>query len=397
MAIVALGPGGEARAEGEDQTHEHCCRRRGRMTGPLPHPADQGGTWVGRVWDPAVDGPCVVTLRDGALVDVTSREVATVRDLLELDDPVGWLRATVGRPLGACRGGGIELLAPCDLQALKAWGVTFARSMLERVIEERAAATRRKAEAIRGRHRRADRRRAPRPRAGERGRRPEGQGGAAARGRVEPVSRSRHRAGRRDLHQGPADGARSAMAPMSACIRCRAGTTPSRKWRWWSTAAGAISRRDARQRRQPARRRGPLGAAARQGQGQQRLGLARAVHPAVRRRLHARDVQAAELAHDGRGRGRLRLEGRSSMSQISRDPADLVAADHRPAPPVSGRARALSRHHVRAGEGPRRRRARASPTSSGDVVTISTPALGTLSTPWASPPRPAMDLSAPAT
>ena len=47
---------------------------------------------------------------------------------------------------------------------------------------------------------------------------------------------------------------------------------------------GQDRRRDARQRRQPARRRGPLGAAARQGQGQQCLGLARAVHPAVRRR-----------------------------------------------------------------------------------------------------------------
>ena len=48
---------------------------------------------VGRVWDPAAGGPCVVTLRDGAVVDVTSREAPTMRDLLELDDPAGWLRA----------------------------------------------------------------------------------------------------------------------------------------------------------------------------------------------------------------------------------------------------------------------------------------------------------------
>src|SRR5690606_9765422 len=43
----------------------------------------------------------------------------------------------------------IHLLAPCDLQAVKACGVTFARSMLERVIEERASGDPARAEAIR--------------------------------------------------------------------------------------------------------------------------------------------------------------------------------------------------------------------------------------------------------
>jgi len=95
----------------------------------------------------------VVTLHDGVLVDVTSREVATVRDLLELDDPAVWLQRATGRPVGpvaevAAAG---RLLAPCDLQALKACGVTFARSMLERVIEERAAGDPARAEALRGR------------------------------------------------------------------------------------------------------------------------------------------------------------------------------------------------------------------------------------------------------
>ena len=99
------------------------------------------GTFVGRVWLDTADGPAVVHVRAGVLHDVTSREVATMRDLLELDDPVGWLRAQPARPImslddAVTRG---KLLAPNDLQAVKACGVTFARSMVERVIEEKAA------------------------------------------------------------------------------------------------------------------------------------------------------------------------------------------------------------------------------------------------------------------
>lgn len=123
------------------------------MTGPLPHGEGQSGLWVGRIWDEDAAGPSVVTLREGVLVDVTSPAVPTVRDLLELDDPAGWLRRAPGRPVGpvgAVAEAG-RLLAPCDLQALKACGVTFARSMLERVVEERATGDPARAEALRGR------------------------------------------------------------------------------------------------------------------------------------------------------------------------------------------------------------------------------------------------------
>ena len=41
------------------------------------------------------------------------------------------------------------LLAPCDLQAIKAAGVTFVASMLERVIEEQARGDPARAEAVR--------------------------------------------------------------------------------------------------------------------------------------------------------------------------------------------------------------------------------------------------------
>jgi fumarylacetoacetate (FAA) hydrolase family protein len=109
------------------------------------------GTFVGRVWLPDVAGPALVALRDGALFDITSADVPTMRDLLERDDPAAFVRAVEGRPVGtldAILAQSVEqtgnlsrthLLAPCDLQAVKACGVTFARSMIERVIEEKAA------------------------------------------------------------------------------------------------------------------------------------------------------------------------------------------------------------------------------------------------------------------
>ncbi|MAY61643.1 MAG: fumarylacetoacetate hydrolase [Rhizobiales bacterium] len=112
-----------------------------------------GGTHVGRAWLADADGPAVVTVRDGRLVDITSKDAPTMRDLLELEDPLSHVKNAEGRDLcavdevGAAEG--IELLAPSDLQAIKACGVTFAESMVERVIEERAAGDPDKANALR--------------------------------------------------------------------------------------------------------------------------------------------------------------------------------------------------------------------------------------------------------
>jgi fumarylacetoacetate (FAA) hydrolase family protein len=104
---------------------------------------------VGRVWDPVAGGPSVVAVRDGALVDV-SRAFPTMRDLTEHADPSaalaaadGPVLATVEAALAAtpetARGdGGPWLLSPIDLHVVKAAGVTFPVSMLERVIEEGA-------------------------------------------------------------------------------------------------------------------------------------------------------------------------------------------------------------------------------------------------------------------
>jgi fumarylacetoacetate (FAA) hydrolase family protein len=107
------------------------------------------GLLVGRVWNPAADGPSVVRRDGDSLTDIT-QAFPTMRDLCEADDPAGAARAVKGPSLGSIDAIMANtppetrdparpwLLAPVDLQALKAAGVTFATSMLERVIEERA-------------------------------------------------------------------------------------------------------------------------------------------------------------------------------------------------------------------------------------------------------------------
>jgi fumarylacetoacetate (FAA) hydrolase family protein len=118
----------------------------------------KNGTFVGRVWREDVEGPAVVAIRNGKVVDITSTVVPTMRDLLEMGDPAAYVAHSVGEPiaditdlLNCGSDGRIHLLAPIDLQSVKACGVTFARSMIERVIEERAAGNPKLASRIRGR------------------------------------------------------------------------------------------------------------------------------------------------------------------------------------------------------------------------------------------------------
>src|SRR5579871_323215 len=118
------------------------------------------GTLVGRVFLPHVGGPAVVVARDGGVFDV-SNSFPTVSALCEEADPAGALRGTKGERIGDLEtilantppdrrdATKPHLLAPVDLQVLKAAGVTFAISMLERVIEERARGNPSSAEAIR--------------------------------------------------------------------------------------------------------------------------------------------------------------------------------------------------------------------------------------------------------
>ncbi|NKL64165.1 fumarylacetoacetate hydrolase family protein [Rhizobium leguminosarum] len=132
------------------------------MSQALLDVAASDGLFVGRIWNPEVEGPSIVTLREGMLVDITSREAPTLSALLERQDAAAFVRAASGKAVGSLAD--IEanstgspdqtrpyLLAPVDLQAVKACGVTFAQSMIERVIEEKAAGNPERAATIRER------------------------------------------------------------------------------------------------------------------------------------------------------------------------------------------------------------------------------------------------------
>jgi len=130
----------------------------------LPVDAERA-TLIGRAWVPGrVGGPSPVVIAGGRAYDL-ARVVPTVSELLNSRDPVnmaregvksGWARA-IGEVADLISNSHADrrdpkkpyLLVPCDLQALRACGVTFIASMLERVIEEHAKGDPLKAEEIR--------------------------------------------------------------------------------------------------------------------------------------------------------------------------------------------------------------------------------------------------------
>ncbi len=119
------------------------------------------GCFIGRAWLPNLRGPAVVVVDDGGVFDITP-QIGTTSALLDLDDPARFAR-TAKR--AARLGSAAELfansdekhrdvakpwfLAPIDLQAVKAAGVTFAASLLERVVEEQARGNPAAAQSIR--------------------------------------------------------------------------------------------------------------------------------------------------------------------------------------------------------------------------------------------------------
>ncbi|WP_133646166.1 fumarylacetoacetate hydrolase family protein [Paraburkholderia flava] len=120
---------------------------------------------IGRVWRPApADGPAVIVVRHGEAFDIT-HVAPTTADLFDRPDAVEVARHAPGESLGpadallhaaldaatpaAVPSRAPRLLAPCDVQAIKACGVTFAVSLLERVIEEHAGGDAAKADETR--------------------------------------------------------------------------------------------------------------------------------------------------------------------------------------------------------------------------------------------------------
>jgi fumarylacetoacetate (FAA) hydrolase family protein len=117
---------------------------------------------VGRVWrkTAAYEGPSVVVVRNGEVLDITA-SAPTTADLFDREDVVQFARTVAGEGLGSVEKlveanlGAVQedaprLLAPNDVQAIKACGVTFAVSLIERVIEEQAGGDPAKAEEVRG-------------------------------------------------------------------------------------------------------------------------------------------------------------------------------------------------------------------------------------------------------
>jgi fumarylacetoacetate (FAA) hydrolase family protein len=129
-------------------------------------PRDAGAaTLVGRAWVPGrVAGPSPVAIRQGRVHDLAG-VVPTASELLNAADPVRLVREALADGWARTIGSVDELLdnshaerrdpaapyflTPCDLQALRACGVTFVSSMVERVIEEHAKGDAATAEAVR--------------------------------------------------------------------------------------------------------------------------------------------------------------------------------------------------------------------------------------------------------
>lgn len=120
------------------------------------------GVLVGRARIAGHDHPRIVTVRGDQLVDITSAGRATVRDIAESGAAAEHVRDAAGQVLGgvdaimansaaATPDASIPvLLSPIDLQSIKASGVTFVVSLLERVIEEQARGDKSRADALRG-------------------------------------------------------------------------------------------------------------------------------------------------------------------------------------------------------------------------------------------------------
>ncbi|TMV09937.1 fumarylacetoacetate hydrolase family protein [Ruegeria sediminis] len=290
-----------------------------------------GATLVGRAWRPDCDGPSLIAVRDGAVFDISVPGTATMRDLLEAEDPAALVRDADGDMLGSVEElaagakaeTGLRLLAPNDLQAVKACGVTFARSMVERVIEERAAGDPARAEAIRK------------------------EVGAligdslrnlvAGSDKAMQVKSALVEAGLwsqyLEVGIGPDAEVFSKAQPMSSVgWGARVGLHPVSAWN--NPEPEVVLACDSRGRVKGATLGNDVNLRDVEGRSALLLGKAKdnnasaAIGPFIRlldAGFGIDDVRDAELQLTVEGKDGYRLEGHSSMSEISRDPLDLVA------------------------------------------------------------------------
>jgi len=297
------------------------------------------GRFVGRVWRTGL-GPSVVTVRRGRVVDITSREAPTVSALLERDDllsivdaapddDLGSLAEIAEASLAAARSGDPEatrLLAPCDLQAVKACGVTFARSMIERVIEERAGGDPARAEAIRSRVGTV---------VGEKLR--DLVPGSEQAAEVKRVLQAEGLWSQYlEVGIGPDAEVFTKCPPMAAVgWGAEVGLHPVSRWN--NPEPEVVLAADSQGRVRGATLGNDVNLRDVEGRSALLLGKAKdnnasaSVGPFIRlldETFSMDHVRRLELSLTVEGEGGYRMEGRSSMSEISRDPLDLVAQAH---------------------------------------------------------------------
>jgi fumarylacetoacetate (FAA) hydrolase family protein len=273
-------------------------------------------TLLGRVL--TAEGPTPVLCREGRLSDI-SRIAPTVADFLN-----GWEgQAPAGRDLGPVEDLDLStLLAPVDLQCVKAAGVTFAVSAVERVIEERARGDAAAAEAIRG---------ALRERVGADIRSVQPGSEAAARLKAALIADglwSQYL----EVAIGP-DAEIFTKAPVLSAVGYGAQIGIRSDSAWNNPEPEIVLLADARGRTPGATLGNDVNLRDFEGRSALLLGKAKdnnascALGPFIRlfdADFTIDDVRAAEVELTIEGQDNYRLEGRSRMSEISRDPLELV-------------------------------------------------------------------------
>ncbi|MDC0398840.1 fumarylacetoacetate hydrolase family protein [Alphaproteobacteria bacterium] len=352
----------------------------------LPEDVDDA-ILLGRAWVPGhVSGPSPITIREGRIFDL-SDEVTTVSELLNAENPTDLIKGNRGEDIGSLSEilGNTDysqqkeelpyFLAPVDLQAIKACGVTFAQSMLERVIEERADGDPGAAERIR-----------------EEIRNTIGLNlsdiipGSAEAAQLKSVLVSKGMWSQYlEVGIGPDAEVFTKAQPMSAVgVGAEVGLLSKSEWNnpepeitlivnSDATIVGATLGNDVNLRDIEGRSALLLGKA-------KDNNASAAIGPFIRlfdKKFTLSDVRSAELSLTVTGLDQFTLRGRSSMSQISRDVEDLVSetiGQHHQYPDglclMTGTLFAPSEDRDKPGGGFTHK--------VGDVVRISTPKLGAL-------------------